>query len=44
MKTPTDNEKPKYQNDANCNAKISTGLYVFLVVAAILAAIAWLIF
>ncbi|GEM_PF-5210394 len=43
MEKNTNMDSQQKHEGANCNAKISTGFYVFLAVAAIIAAISWFI-
>ena len=43
MERNTNTPGNQKENGANCNAKVSTGFYVFLVLAVVLAVICWLI-
>ncbi len=43
MEEYTNIDRHQNDNGANCNAKVSTGFYVFLIVAAVIAVVCWLI-
>lgn len=43
MEEYTNIDRHQKGNGANCNAKVSTGFFVFLIVVAVIAVACWLI-